>query len=356
MDGRPVVSFASNDYLGLAGDDRLVAALAAGAAAEGAGSGAARLMTGAREAHASLERDVASWKGCGAALLAGSGYALNVSLVPALAGKGDLVVSDALNHASLVDGCRLSRAKVVVVPHGDVAAVKLALHDHPSGRRVVITEGLHGMDGDLAPLADLATAAAAGDALLVVDDSHGQGVLGPDGRGLAAAVGVATGPGLVEVGTFGKAFGGFGAFVAWTPEGIEHLVHTLRGFVFSTSLPPGVAAADAEGLRLSRVEAWRRDAVLALAARFRAGLRDAGGPDLRGEGPIVSVVLGDVARALETADSLLKRGWWIPAVRPPTVPVGTARLRVSFSAAHTADEVDRLAVDVAALLLDGTRG
>ena len=331
VDGRPVVSFASNDYLGLAGDPRLAAAAARAAAEEGAGAGAARLMTGARPSHAALEREAAALKGAEAALLFGSGYACNVSLIPALAGKGDLVVSDALNHASLVDGCRLSGATVAVVPHADAVAAREALSRPGFRRRVLVTEGLFSMEGRVPDLPALAAAARAAGALLVVDDAHGTGVLGPGGHGAVAAAGLAPGPDLLEVATLGKAFGAYGAFVAWTAEGIDYLRHRARGFVFSTALPPAVAAMGLEGMRIAAAEPARRERAVALARR------------LGGTSPIVPVVLGDPAEAVRASERLFERGFWVPAVRPPTVPEGTARLRVSLSAAHTDAEVDALA-------------
>ena len=339
--GRPLLSFASNDYLGLASDPRRGEALAAGARAEGAGAGAARLLAGSRPSHDALEREVAAFKGAEAALLFGSGFLANATLLPALAGEGDLVVSDRLNHASIVDGCRLSRAAVAVTPHRDVEGVRAALGRGGFRRRVLVTEGLFSMEGHVAPLAALAAAAREHDALLVIDDAHGNGVLGPGGRGAAAAAGILPGPGVVEVGTFGKAFGGYGAFVAWTADGVDLLRHAARGFLFSTALPPGVAAMAREGLRIAAAEPDRRERVAALARRFRAAL----GPAAGGEdsSPIVPVMLGDPAAAPALADRRRERGVWAPAVRPPTVPEGGSRLRVSLSAAHAEEEADALA-------------
>ncbi len=342
LDGRPVLSFASNDYLGLASDPRMAEAGAGAAAEEGAGAGAARLMTGSRPSHDALEGAAASLKGTEAALLFGSGYACNVSLLPALAGAGDLVVSDRLNHASIVDGCRLSGAEVAVVPHRDAAAAREALRRPGFRRRVVVTEGLFSMEGRAAPLAALREAARETGALLVVDDAHGCGVLGAKGSGAAEEAGLAPGPDLLEVGTLGKAFGAYGAFVAWTPEGIDFLRHRARGFVFSTALPAAVAAMALEGIRIAAAEPRRRERARSLARRLRASLGAAAGGDPGS--PIVPVLLGDAAAAVRASERLFERGFWVPAVRPPTVPPGTARLRVSLSAAHADPEVDSLAV------------
>jgi 8-amino-7-oxononanoate synthase len=342
VEGRDVISFASNDYLGLAGDPRLAAALARGAAEEGAGAGAARLLAGSRPAHDALERDAAVFRGTEAALLFGSGYVANLSLIPALCGEGDLVVSDRLNHASLVDGCRLSRARVEVVPHGDEAAVRRALGRGGFRRRVVATEGLFSMEGDVAPLAEIVAAAREHGALVVLDDAHGNGVLGATGRGALEAAGLGPSEDLVQMGTFGKAFGGYGAFVAWTRDGIDLLLHRARGFVFSTALPPGVAAMDREGLAIAAREPWRRERVLALAARLRAGLRAAGLEPGDGPGPIVPVLLGRAEDAVRASERLMACGFFAPALRPPTVPRGTSRLRLSLSAAHREEDVDGL--------------
>jgi 8-amino-7-oxononanoate synthase len=348
VDGRAVVSFASNDYLGLAGDARLAAALARAAAEEGTGAGAARLLAGSRPSHDALEADVAAFLGAEAALLFGSGWAANASLVPALFGPGDLVVSDRLVHGSLVDGCRLSGAAIAVVPHADPDAVRAALGRGGFRRRGVLTEGLFSMEGRSPPLAALAAAAAERDALLVVDEAHACGVLGPNGRGAAAAAGLGPGPGLVIMGTFGKAFGGFGAFVAWTADGVELLRQRARGFLFSTALPPGIAAADREGLRIARAEPERRARA---AARARA-LREAVGPRAGGdrEAPLVPILLGEPAAAVAAADALLARGLWVPAVRPPTVPAGGSRLRIGISAAHEPADVAALAAALAEVL------
>ncbi|MCG3134858.1 MAG: 8-amino-7-oxononanoate synthase [Planctomycetes bacterium] len=350
-----LVNCASNDYLGLAADPRLAAAMTSAAADEGAGAGAARLVTGARPSHARLERAVAGFTGAEAALLVGSGYSANVSLIPVLAGRGDLVVSDALNHASLVDGCRLSRADVAVTPHRDMAAVRTALA-RDAARKVLVTEGVFSMDGDSAPVAELAAAARDAGALLVVDDAHGVGVVGPEGRGSLAAAGLAPGPDVLLVGTFGKAFGSYGAFVAWTRDGIDLLLHRLRGFVFSTALPPAVAAAASRAIEIAGAEPWRRERALALAARLRARLT-AGGIDAPcTTSAIVPVVLGDPGRALAVSAALEARGFLAPAIRPPTVPDGSSRLRLTMTASHTEADVDALADALLAALAEAPCG
>jgi len=350
LDGSPLVSFSSNDYLGLSADPRLADALARGAAEEGAGAGAARLLGGSRPAHDALEKAVASFKGTRAALLFGSGYAANATVIPALVGEGDLVVSDALNHASVVDGCRLSRAEISVVPHDQPAAIRAALGRIGFRRRLAVVEGLHSMEGTVSPLAEVRDACLDHDALLLLDDAHGNGVLGPGGRGAASAAGLEPGPDLLEIGTFGKAFGGYGAFAAWTADGVDLLRHRARGFVFSTALPPGVAAMDLEGMRIAAAEPERRARAAARADRLRAAL----GPSAGGAAgsPIVPVPVGSSPEAARLAERLLERGFWAPAVRPPTVPEGTARLRISVTADHREEEIDALA----AALREALRG
>jgi 8-amino-7-oxononanoate synthase len=334
-----VVAFCSNDYLGLAGDQRLCDALSRGAMAEGAGAGAARLISGNRPSHLELEREAAAFKGRPAALLFGSGYLANTSLMPALAGRGDLIVSDRLNHASLIDGCRLSRAAIEVVPHRDPEAVRQALVGHDGGQRYVVTEGLFSMGGHAAPLAELLHICRANGATLIVDDAHGNGVLGPTGRGAVEAAGLEPAEDLIEVGTFGKAFGGYGAFVCWTRRGVDMLIQRARGFFFSTGLPPGVAAMSLEGLRLAQLEPERRERLGQLSRRLRIALGDAVEP---GDSPIVPLVVGSSERAESLARQLLEQGLWIPPIRPPTVPEGGARLRISLSAAHSDAQLDRL--------------
>jgi 8-amino-7-oxononanoate synthase len=342
VDGREVVAFCSNDYLGLAGDTRLADALARGAQEEGAGAGAARLISGHRPSHAALEREIAAFKGSDAALLFGSGYLANISILPTLVRAGDLVVSDRLNHASLIDGCRLSRAEVVVVPHRDVRSVQSALSRGGSRRRVVVTEGLFSMEGHSAPLAEIAAVCRAHEALLLVDDAHGSGVLGPAGRGALEAAGLTPGEDLVEVGTFGKAFGGYGAFVAWTRQGIELLLHRARGFFFSTGLPPGVAAMNRAGVHIAREEPARRERLRGLVSLLREGLSRLGLEAGSDGSPIVPVILGDPEKAVAAAARLFEEGFWVTPIRPPTVPAGTSRLRLSLSAAHTEDDVRAL--------------
>ena len=337
--GRRLVNLCSNDYLGLAADSRLRAAAAAAAEREGAGAGAARLVAGDLAVHGALERRLAELKGTEAALLFGSGWHANAGVPAALAGREDAIFSDALNHASIVDGCRLSRAEVVVYRHADAADLGERLARTRARRKLVITDSVFGMDGDAAPLREIAELCDRHGAMLYVDEAHAAGVLGPTGAGLAEALGVAA---RVDVlmGTLGKALGAFGAYVAGSRRLVELLVSRARTFVFTTALPPPACGAALAALDVLRDEPARRERLRTLASRMRAGLERLGFDVSRVVAPIFPVVLGSEARALAASRALLDRGFFVRAIRPPTVPAGTSRLRVALSAAHDEGQVD----------------
>lgn len=339
-----LVDFASNDYLGLAADPRPAAAAAAHLAREGVGAGAARLIGGDHPLHHALEQALAGLKGTPRALLFPSGYAANAGILPALAGPEDAIYSDALNHASLVDGCRLSRATVRVIPHADPDALERVLGADRGRfrRRWLVVEGVYSMDGDLWPLDRLVELAHRHGAFTYVDDAHATGVLGPDGRGSAAHWGV-TGAIDVTVGTLGKALGTVGAFVAGSAALVELLVNRARSFVFTTGTPPALAAATLAALTVAHAEPERRERLLANARRLRAGLALLGRPAPgHADGHVVPLMMGDAGAAMAAGSALRARGYAVGAVRPPTVPDGTARLRVSVSAAHTGAQIDGL--------------
>lgn len=329
----------SNDYLGL-GRSPANAAAAVFPPPE-LGAGASRLVSGEHPEHLALERDLAAWLEAPAALAFSSGYAANVGLLSALAGPGDLVVSDALNHASIVDGCRLSRARLAVVAHRDAAAVERALAEHRAqgGRRYVVTESYFSMDGDSPDLPALRRIADAHGAALLVDEAHALGVFGPDGRGLAAAQGVR--PDAL-VGTFGKALGAQGAFVAGSAELVAWLWNRARPFVFSTGLSPLLAAHVRRNVALVRRANPQRARLAALAERLRGALRSFGYrlPDAS-HGPVVPVLVGPSRAALKLSAALAERGFWAPAIRPPTVPEGSARLRLTLYADLGKAELER---------------
>jgi 8-amino-7-oxononanoate synthase len=319
--------FCSNDYLGLA--DRRVSGVA--------GSGASRLVSGDRPVHQELERALASWLGLPSALAFTSGYAANVGALSCLASEGDLIVSDALNHASIIDGARLSRAEIVVVPHLDATAIERALRASAARRRWVVTESYFSMDADSPDLARLRTICDAERAALYVDEAHALAVLGPDGRGLCAQAGVTPD---VLVGTMGKALGTSGAFVAGTYDLTRWMWNRARSFVFSTGLSPVVAAAAMEGLREATARPELRERTLAAAAALREGLQSAGVTPA-GWGHIVPWVVGGSDAATRLAAALRDRGILVVAIRPPSVPVGSARLRWTVTARHSPADVER---------------
>jgi len=340
--GETLLAFCSNDYLGVANDPRVVAALAEGARAFGAGAGASHLVSGHSRAHALLEESVAEFTGRPAALCFSTGYMANLGVVAALTGRGDRVFEDRLNHASLIDAALLSGARLRRYAHGDPGALERLLAAAGEGERLVASDGVFSMDGDVAPLPALQAAAVAAGAWLLIDDAHGLGVIGPTGRGSLEHHGLTCGPGCVLMGTLGKAFGTFGAFVAGSPELIDTLVQRARTYIYTTALPPALAMAARAAVTIAAQEGWRRDHLAGLIARLRAGLADLPLPLLPSHTPIQPLVLGDARRALAASAALRERGLLVPAIRPPTVPAGSARLRITLSAAHTADQVDRL--------------
>lgn len=335
IDGQEVTCLASNDYLSLAGDRRLVAAAIASLETEGLGAGASRLITGTQRSHVALERQVADWMQCTGVRLFNTGFAANVGVLGTLAGAGDRVFSDELNHASIIDGCRLSKADVEVFPHGNLASLERALERGGGRRRIVVTESLFSMDGDVADLVALAALCRRFDAALIVDEAHAIGAHGPEGRGLCAAAGVV--PEMI-IGTFGKALGTFGAFAATTEAIAALLWNRARPFVFSTALPPSIPAATLAALEIVRgAEGDHRRRILAGHARlFRELVPVAGGaPD----SAIAPLVVGDDLEVMRLSAHLLSEGLFVQGIRPPTVPAGTARLRVSLNAGHTVEQV-----------------
>ena len=352
--GERVADFASNDYLGLASDHRVARAATAVLQAEGTGAGAARLISGNHPVHETLERELARFKQCDAALLFPSGYMVNIGVIPALVGAEDVIYSDALNHASLVDGCRLAKATLRVFPHGDIDALRVLLEADRSHfrRALIVVEGIFSMDGDLFPLDALVPLAREFGAWTYVDDAHGSGVLGAEGRGTLEHFGV-SGQVDIVVGTLGKALGTSGAFVAGSHALIEFLTSRARSFIFTTATPPALAAATLEALRIAQVERWRRESVRARARHLRMRLQHHG-REVAGieDGHILPILVGDPNRTMQVVADMRRRGFLIGGVRPPTVAPGTSRLRVSVSAVHPPELVDALAAN----LLDALRG
>jgi 8-amino-7-oxononanoate synthase len=357
VDGRELVSFASNDYLGLAGHPDVVAAARDGALRWGIGAGASHVVCGHSAAHAALEAELAAFaRPCpGAqALTFSSGYLANLAILTALARGGDAIFADRLNHACLNDGAALSRAEFVRYSHGDVAALERRVAASTARRKLIATDAVFSMDGDLAPLPALGALAEAFDAWLVVDDAHGFGVLGAGedrGRGALAHFGLAS-ERIVYMGTLGKAAGVAGAFVAAHPAVIATLVETARPYMFTTAAPSLLAEALRASLRIIRDDAARHARLAARIAHFRARMRGLPWRLLESPTAIQPVVVGPNAAAVDLAGALWQRGFWVPAIRPPTVPRGTARLRIALTAAHSQEDVDAL-VDVLAELAPG---
>ena len=343
VDGKPLVSFCSNDYLGLANDPALIAAACAGAQAWGVGSGASHLVSGHQSPHQALEEKLAQFTGFSRALLLSTGYMANLAIVPALVGRGDAVFADKLNHASLIDAVQLSRADSQRYAHGDLAMLERLLAKSSARRKLILTDAVFSMDGDLAPLPGLLELAERYDAWLVVDDAHGFGVLGEHGRGTLAHFSLDTdNPRLVYMGTLGKAAGASGAFVAGSQLVIEWLLQRARTYIFTTGSSPLIACALIKSLDLIKAGDHRRAHLRALADQLRDGLAATRWQLLPSPTAIQPVIIGDNHDALRIAGALYERGLWVPAIRPPTVPKGTARLRVSLSAAHTTEHVAAL--------------
>jgi 8-amino-7-oxononanoate synthase len=352
------IDFSSNDYLQLSSDPRLVGRAIDALEREGCGSTGSRLLRGERESVAAVERRFAAFKGTDRALYFGSGYQANLGAITTLAEAGDLILSDAHNHASLIDGIRLSRARRDVFPHLDVGALARLLRARGAGGQVfIVTESVFSMDGDLAPLADYAALAAEHDAALIVDEAHAVGLYGDRGSGLlerAGLTGADSSPVVVSVNAAGKALGVSGAFVAGSAVAIEYLIQRARPFVFSTAPPPALTAALGASLDIVAGEPERRERLARLAARLRARLLDAGLAVPTGESQIIPVLIGDNARAVAAAAAMQAQGFDVRAIRPPSVPKGSARLRVSINVGLTDVIIDRFA-DALAVLPEARR-
>lgn len=353
LSGEQLINFSSNDYLGLAADLRVSEALKSGVESFGVGAGASRLIVGDSKAHALLEKRLRELMHTEAALIFNSGYAANVGILSTLLGKEDVVFSDELNHASLVDGCRMSRAKVVIYPHGDVDGLRKLLAEHKGRRRLIATDAVFSMDGDWAPLKELTALAKDADAALLVDEAHALGLFGEKGAGLCDELGVAADVD-VRMGTLGKAFGCFGAFAATSANVAELLMNRARSLVFSTSLPAALclAAEAAVDAAISddrlRQRAWRN------IRKLSEGLRTLG-IKREPQSPIFPVIVGEPEEAVALSRALREKKLLVKAIRPPTVPVGSSRLRISVSAAHTEGQVELLVRSLKELRVRGPR-
>ena len=336
LDGRPLLNFSSNDYLGLANHPRVVAALKRGASAFGVGSGASHLICGHSMPHEQLEEALAAFTGRERALLFSTGYMANLGVVDTLVGRGGIIFEDRLNHASLLDGARLSGAKLKRYPHGSVPSLSSV------EGQLIASDGVFSMEGDTADVLGLSEVALQAGAYLMIDDAHGLGVLGDTGAGLLESLGVGQEEVPILMGTFGKAFGTFGAFVAGQKDLIDYLLQRARTAIYTTALPPALAVATMASLALIQDEGWRRLHLRQLIERLRQGAADLSLPLMRSESPIQPFLLGSPLVATALADHLLMRGFLVTAIRPPTVPRGLARLRVTLTAGHTINQVDHL--------------
>jgi 8-amino-7-oxononanoate synthase len=352
--GRRLLAFCSNDYLGLAQHPQLIAALQRAAGDAGVGSTSAHLICGHRAEHAALEEALAAWTGRERALLFSTGYMANLGILQALLGDGDLCVQDKLNHACLIDGARLAGARLKRYPHADAAAAARQLDSQPEAAALLATDGVFSMDGDIAPLRELAALCARENATLLVDDAHGLGVLGEHGAGSLELAGLGQREVPLLMATLGKALGCSGAFIAGSATLIDDVMQQARPYIYTTAMPPALAAAATRAVALAQQERWRREKLAALIARFRHGAQQLGLRLLPSSTAIQPLLLGSAEAALDAARRLEQHGILVTPIRPPTVPHGTARLRITLSAAHEEAQVDRLLDALAAVLTDNT--
>ena len=342
LDGKQVLLLCSNDYLGLANHPKVRGAAAEAAMRWGAGAGASRLISGNMQPHSRLEKRLAAFKGYESALLFGSGYLANTGTIAALAGDGEVVFSDELNHASIIDGCRLSRAETFVYRHGDAEHLAWGLCRAGGRAALIVTDGVFSMDGDVAPLAELSALAKQHGCRLMVDEAHATGAIGPGGRGSVAAAGL-SGEVDVVMGTLGKALGSYGAYVCANRETTDYLLNTARSFVFSTALPPSVAAAGLAALELLECQPERVERLAVNARTLRDALADEGLEVDGTETQIVPLPVGDAGTAMDLCERILERGVFAQGIRPPTVPEGSSRLRFTVMSTHRREELERAA-------------
>ncbi len=342
LEGRRILLFSSNNYLDLAAHPRVTEAAVNAIRRYGVGAGASRLVSGSLRPHRELEERLAAFKRVEAALVFSTGYQANLGLIPTLAEDRDVVYADRLCHASLIDACRLCEASLRVYRHRDCAHLaRLLQRGHPPRPALVVTDGVFSMDGDLAPLPELSRAAQQAGAALVVDDAHGTGVMGPGGRGTVEHFGMEGAP-LVQMGTLSKALGGMGGFVAGSRDLIAYLVNRARPFLYTTALPPAMAAAAIAALDVIEAEPERRARLWSLRDRLHGGARQIGFDTLDSRSPIIPLLVGDAEAALDLSERLLAQGVYAPAIRPPTVPDGTSRIRMSVTAGHTPEQIDHV--------------
>ena len=340
--GEKLLNFSSNDYLGLASHPDLVVALGEAAEKCGVGSGASALVSGFREQHHLLEQELAEFLQREKVLLCSSGYLANLAVAASLTAKGVTIIQDKLCHASLIDAARLSEARLLRYAHADMSALKRRLAVGGSGKTLVVSDGIFSMDGDTAPLQEMAELCTQHQAWMVVDDAHGIGICGPGGRGSVAAAGLDELHVPVLTGTLGKAFGCFGAFIAGSEKLINHLVNEARSYIYTTAMPPALAASARAALALVIKDEWRREHLHDLISHFKKGAAERGLGLMTSDSPIQPMIIGDSKRTLELAARLRQRGYLVVAIRPPTVRKGTSRLRITLTAAHQPGQLDAL--------------
>ena len=340
LDGRTVINFSSNNYLGIANHPALAVAAKDAIDRYGCGSGASRLISGNMALHEELEAQLAAFKGTEAALVFNSGFQANTGILSTLAGDGDVIFSDALNHASIIDGCRLSRATTQVYRHCDLGQLEQQLKDAPSSaRKLIVTETIFSMDGDQAPLTDIVELAEKFDAMVMVDEAHATGIFGANGAGVVAKLGLSERV-AIQMGTLGKALGGFGAYVAGGAALRDLLINRCRSFIFTTALPPAVMATALAAIDLVTKEPERRDALWRNCRQLKQGLNQLGFEPGAGDSPILPLIIGDAGKCMKFSEQLLANGVFAQGIRPPTVPPGTSRLRITLMATHTAAQID----------------
>ena len=342
IDGQTLINFSSNDYLGLANHSDVVKALQQGAQQYGAGSGAAHLICGHSRPVHDLEEALAEFCGRQRALIFSTGYMANIGIVTALLGRHDGVFEDRLNHASLIDAGQFSGASFQRFRHADTSQLEEQLIASQARQKLIISDGVFSMDGDIAPLPSIVQLAEQHDAWLMVDDAHGFGVLGKNGSGCAEHFALSQEQLPILMGTFGKAFGTFGAFVAGSDTLIEYLINEARSYVYTTALPPAIAVATLASLKLLQQQTWRREKLQDLIRKFRQGVTEIGLQLMDSDTPIQPIVIGEAASAVRMSDALMAKGFYVGAIRPPTVPKGSARLRVTLSAVHSESDINRL--------------
>ncbi len=351
LDGRDYLNFSSNDYLGLANHPLVKQAFIKAAEKYGVGSGSAHLVCGHHKEHQALEEELAAFTGREAAILFSTGYMANVGVINALVGRGDFVVEDRLNHASLLDGGLSSGASFGRYQHNDTADLSRRLAQSSSAKKLIVSDGVFSMDGDMALMPELVKVSQQQQAALMIDDAHGFGVLGKTGAGIGEHFGCADDI-PIYMATFGKALGTFGAFVSGSRELIDYLTNFARPYIYTTAMPPAIAAATRQSLKLLEAENWRRDYLQQLIQRFRQGVIEQGWQLMASQTAIQPILLGEESKALALSQALAERGFWVTAIRPPTVPVGQSRLRVTLTASHSEADIDCLLNTLAILRTD----